>query len=200
MLSGETAIGAWPVEAVEAMAEIARAAEVPDAGAVPDVASPSAARRLHGRRGAHGRGDGPRRRTRRALVVYTESGRTARLVSKNPLSIPVLAFTSHETVRQKLTLLRDVTSFRVPQARSVEAMIRAGDAVLSRLPRLAGAVVVEISGAAPAAGATNTVRVRRVPAPEASPPGAGRERRHRRRLGTPRGAISRSSPSISSGS
>jgi hypothetical protein len=42
-------------------------------------------------------------------------------------------------------------------------MVRAGDAVLSRLPGLAGAVVVEISGAAPAAGATNTVRVRRVP-------------------------------------
>jgi pyruvate kinase len=97
------------------------------------------------------------------MVVYTESGRTARLVSKNPLSIPVLAFTSRETVRQKLTLLRDVTSFRVPPARSVEAMVRAGDAVLSRLPHLAGAVVVEISGAAPAEGATNTLRVRRLP-------------------------------------
>jgi hypothetical protein len=42
-------------------------------------------------------------------------------------------------------------------------MVRAGDAVLSRLPHLAGAVVVEISGAAPAEGATNTLRVRRVP-------------------------------------
>jgi pyruvate kinase len=162
MLSGETAVGAWPVEAVEAMAEIARAAEVPEAGTVPDMASPppsgdfsavvarTAAKMA---REAHAA----------AMVVYTESGRTARFVSKNPLSIPVLAFTSHETVRQKLALLRDVTSFRVPQARSVEAMVRAGDAVLSRLPGLAGAVVVEISGAARAAGATNTVRVRRVP-------------------------------------
>ncbi len=162
MLSGETAVGAWPVEAVEAMAEIARAAEVPEAGTVPDVASPPppgdfsavVARSAAGMaREAHAA----------AMVVYTESGRTARFASKNPLSIPVLAFTSHETVRQKLALLRDVTSFRVPQARSVEAMVRAGDAVLSRLPGLAGAVVVEISGAAPAAGATNTVRVRRVP-------------------------------------
>jgi pyruvate kinase len=163
MLSGETAIGAWAVEAVEAMAEIAGAAEVPEAGAVPDVAcllpptgdfSAVASRTAAGMaREAHAA----------AMVVYTESGRTARLVSKTPLSIPVLAFTAHETVRQKLTLLRDVASFRVPLARSVEAMVRAGDAVLSRLPHLAGAVVVEISGAAPAAGATNTVRVRRVP-------------------------------------
>jgi len=161
MLSGETAIGAWPVEAVEAMAEIARAAEAPDAGAVPNVASPLppgdfssvvACTAAEMAREAHAA----------AMVVYTESGRTARFVSKNPLSIPVLAFTSHETVRQKLSLLRDVTSFRVPQARTVEAMIQAGDAVLSRLPHLAGAVVVEISGAAPAAGATNTVRVRRL--------------------------------------
>ena len=35
MLSGETAIGAWPVEAVKAMAEIACAAEVPEAGDEP---------------------------------------------------------------------------------------------------------------------------------------------------------------------
>jgi len=162
MLSGETAVGAWPVKAVEVMAEIAREAEVPDAGYVVgaaslppagDFAAVVARTAAAMARDAHAA----------AMVVYTESGRTARLVSKNPLSIPVLAFTSRETVRQKLTLLRDVTSFRVPPARSVEAMIRAGDAVLSRLPHLAGEVVVEISGAAPAAGATNTIRVRRLP-------------------------------------
>ncbi|MGZ5427009.1 MAG: pyruvate kinase alpha/beta domain-containing protein, partial [Thermoanaerobaculia bacterium] len=151
-----------PVEAVEAMAEIARAAEVPEAGAVPDVAPPPPAGDFSAvvARTAAGMA---REAHAAAMVVYTESGRTARFVSKTPLSIPVLALTSHEAVRQKLALLRDVTSFRVPQARSVEAMIRAGDAVLSRLPGLAGAVVVEISGAVPAAGATNTVRIRRVP-------------------------------------
>ncbi len=161
MLSGETAVGAWPVEAVEAMAEIACAAEVPEVGAQPDVVSlspPGDFSAVVARTAA-----GMAREARAAaMIVYTESGRTARFVSKNPLSVPVFAFTAHETVRQKLTLLRDVKSFRVPPAHSVEAMIRAGDALLSRLPGLAGAVVVEISGAAPAAGATNTVRVRRV--------------------------------------
>jgi pyruvate kinase len=162
MLSGETAVGAWPVEAVKAMDEIAREAEAPDAGVVREDAPrpPAGDFAAVVARTAAGMARDARAA---AMVVYTESGRTARLVSKNPLAIPVLAFTSRERVRQKLTLLRDVRSFRVPPARSVEAMIRAGDAVLSRLPDLAGAVVVEISGAAPAAGATNTVRVRRLP-------------------------------------
>ena len=162
MLSGETAVGAWPLEAVESMAEIARAAELPEAGAVPGVVS-LAPQGDFSAVVACTAAEMARESHAAAMIVYTESGRTARFVSKNPLFIPVLAFTSHETVRQKLTLLRDVTSFRVPAARSVEAMVRAGDAVLSRLPGLRGAVVVEISGAAPAAGATNTVRVRRVP-------------------------------------
>jgi pyruvate kinase len=162
MLSGETAVGAWPVEAVEAMAEIARAAEVPEGGAVPDAVAPPPPGDFSAVVACTA-AEMARQACAAAMVVYTESGRTARFVSKNPLSIPVLAFTAHEAVRQKLSLLRDVTSFRVPFARSVEAMIRAGDAVLSRLPDLAGAVVVEISGAAPTAGATNTVRVRRVP-------------------------------------
>jgi pyruvate kinase len=162
MLSGETAVGAWPVEAVKAMAEIAREAEVPEAGFVrEDVSRPPAGD--FAAVVAHTAAGMARDAHAAAMVVYTESGRTARLVSKNPLSIPVLAFTSKERVRQKLTLLRDVTSFRVSETRSVEALIRAGDAVLSRLPGLAGAVVVEISGTAHAEGATNTVRVRRLP-------------------------------------
>ncbi len=163
MLSGETAVGAWPVEAVEAMAEIACAAEVPEAGTEADAACLPPPTGDFSAVVARAAAEMARDAHAAAMVVYTESGRTARFASKNPLSIPVLAFTSHESVRQKLALLRDVTSFRVREARSVEAMIRAGDAVLSRLPGLAGAVVVEISGAAPAAGATNTLRVRRVP-------------------------------------
>ncbi len=162
MLSGETAVGAWPVEAVTAMAEIARQAEVPDAGFVREGVCPPPADDFAAVV-AHTAAAMARDARAAAMVVYTESGRTARLASKNSLSIPVYALTSQEQVRQKLTLLRDVISFRVPETRSVEALIRAGDAVLCRLSGLAGAVVVEISGTALAEGATNTVRVRRLP-------------------------------------
>jgi pyruvate kinase len=164
MLSGETAVGAHPVEAVRAMAEIASTAEVPDesdapsrplfeekAGDYPAVVAAVAA-------GAARLG------CAKALVVYTELGRTARLASKMPLSIPLFVFTPREEVRRRMTVLRDVVSFRIPESHTVEQMIRAGDRVLLRQEGLAGETVVEVSGSARAEGATNAVRIRRLPA------------------------------------
>ncbi|MFN7987255.1 MAG: pyruvate kinase [Thermoanaerobaculia bacterium] len=160
MLSGETAVGAYPVEAVRAMDEIARVAEtqraVPleipereDLGqdhtpVVCDVAVVAA-----------------RRSGARALVVYTASGRTARLLSKGVVKIPIVAITSSEEVRRRLTLLRNVVSYLIPPSASVEEMIASGDRVL-RAHALTAATVVEVSGAAALEGATNTVRVRTI--------------------------------------
>ncbi|HUM03598.1 MAG TPA: pyruvate kinase [Thermoanaerobaculia bacterium] len=160
MLSGETAVGRFPLEAVRTMAEIARTAERSDeapprawAGRTADVAAAVAEAAAAAARAA----------AADAIVVYTESGRTARLVSKLGLRVPIVAFSPDDRVRRKMSLLADVVSFRIPRVRSVEAMLRAGDRILSRLPALSGATVVEVSGAARAEGATNTVRIRRVP-------------------------------------
>ena len=160
MLSGETAVGAYPVEAVRTMDEIARVAEaqrsVPleipereDRGedhtpVVCDVAVVAA-----------------RRSGAKAMVVYTASGRTARLLSKGVSRIPIVAITSSEEVRRRLTLLRNVVSYRIPPSSSVEEMIASGDRVL-REHALTSATVVEVSGAAALEGATNTVRIRTI--------------------------------------
>ena len=72
---------------------------------------------------------------------------------------PIVAITSSEEVRRRLTILRNVASFRIPDSASVEEMVASGDAVL-RGHGLAGATVVEVSGAAALEGATNTVRIR----------------------------------------
>ncbi len=162
MLSGETAIGAFPVEAVRAMGEIARVAEAPDAAAAPAVL-PSPAAGDFTAVVARAAAEAARLAGASALVVHTESGRTARLASKSALPLPIVAFTPRESVRRKLTLLRDVVSFRVPKSRTVEERIRAADALLAKVPRLRGATIVEVSGASPSAGATNVVRLRRLP-------------------------------------
>ncbi len=97
-----------------------------------------------------------RRAGAQAMVVYTASGRTARLLSKEDSRIPIVAITNSEEVRRRLTLLRNVVSYCIPASSSVEGMIASGDAVL-RAHGLAEATVVEVSGAAAIEGATNTV-------------------------------------------
>ena len=110
MLSEETAVGRYPVEAVEVMDRIARATE-PDLPygdwlfgrtdqATQDVADSVA-------QGAVG---AVYRLGLAALVVPTMSGRTARLVSAHRPQVPVLAISPRiETVR-RLSLLFGVTA------------------------------------------------------------------------------------------
>jgi pyruvate kinase len=102
MLSGETARGRHPVETVRVMDRIVRAAEGeamwPEAGPRPErdsiaeavcaaAASASAATQAS------------------VLAVLTESGATARLVSKQRPSATIVAFTPHEPVLQRMALL-----------------------------------------------------------------------------------------------
>jgi pyruvate kinase len=160
MLSGETAMGKFPEEAVRTMADIAMTAELPDssdsppkaripAGDFSSIVADAAVRAAASAQAA-------------AIVVYTESGRTARLVSKAHLPIPVFAITTSDHVRRRMTILRNVFSGKIARARSVEEMLRAGDEVLAKIALLQGRTIVEVSGAAYAEGATNTVRVRLV--------------------------------------
>jgi pyruvate kinase len=165
MLSGETAVGKFPVEAVRTMAEIARTAERTEERAGPfsgPLAGSGGTAMAVTMAVAAAAAAAARAAGAAAIVVYTESGRTARLVSKLGLGIPIVAFSPDERVRRKMTLLSDVVSFRIPRERSVEAMLRAGNRFLSRVPVLSGRTVVEVSGAARAEGATNTVRIRRI--------------------------------------
>ncbi len=110
MLSEETAVGQHPVEAVRVMDRIARATE-PDLRygewlftrtdqATQDVADSVA-------QGAVG---AVYRLGLRALVVPTNSGRTARLVSAHRPDVPVLAISPYIATVRRLNLLFGVTA------------------------------------------------------------------------------------------
>lgn len=123
MLSGETAIGAYPVRSVETMARIILDAEAHtmEWGFTPGqeerstfddaVATTQAARDLAQDRGA------------RAVSVFTRSGRTAMLMSKARPSVPILAFTPERKTYNRMALFWGVQPYLIPMADSVEAMI-----------------------------------------------------------------------------
>jgi pyruvate kinase len=103
MLSGETAIGAYPVLAAEAAVGIARACEQRGGALLPP--------------GAHGPADGDGDALAVAAVALTEAdpgivaiacftrtGRTARAVSKLRPKVPVIAFASEASVVRRLAV------------------------------------------------------------------------------------------------
>jgi pyruvate kinase len=125
MLSGETATGKYPIQAVEMMSAIVLQAEshmavwgrwrgVIEAGASEDDTFylTMAANEL-----AHDRNVS-------ALAAFTESGRTARVLSKTRPGVPILAFTPNEETQQRMNLYWGVTPYLVPRADSIEDMLR----------------------------------------------------------------------------
>ena len=107
MLSAETAAGAYPVKAVEAMARICLGAERQfqidtDFNASPrnleraDQAIAMATMFLSQHVGV------------RAIVAMTESGGTARYLSRFRAKAPVFAVTRHDGARRQMALMRDV--------------------------------------------------------------------------------------------
>jgi pyruvate kinase len=148
MLSGETAAGKYPVQAVQMMEAIICQAEehMEQWGHWKGEPSPQfqgddtyymtlAARAL-----AHDRNVA-------AIVVFTTSGRTAQMLSKTRPGVPILAFSTLEKTRNQMALYWGVTSYTVPMANSIEMMIAEVDAVMVSHARIhPGQQVVLICG------------------------------------------------------
>ncbi len=107
MLSQESAAGSWPVKAVEAMARICVGAEKQF---VADTDFEAA------RRGLERADQAIAMATMflsehigvRGVVAMTESGGTARFLSRFRSSVPIFAFSRHGPARRKMALMRDV--------------------------------------------------------------------------------------------
>jgi pyruvate kinase len=123
MLSGETAIGEYPIATVETMDRIIRDAEshapqwscvLAEEDLITDddaVATTQAARAL------------ARDRDVAAIAVFTRSGRTARLMSYTRPRVPIVAFTPEAKTFHQLSLAWGVIPRLVKKANSVEEMI-----------------------------------------------------------------------------
>jgi pyruvate kinase len=147
MLSGETAAGRYPLESVSMMSSIIMTAEANyakwgDITFETEMAEQSdpvsitrAAREL------------AKDRNVAAIVVFTQSGRTARLMSKTRPDVPILAFTPELCTYQQMSLYWGVTPLLVPYADTLEMMIKHVETAIATTTRLKkGQQVILISG------------------------------------------------------
>lgn len=124
MLSGETAIGKHPIATVQTMSQIIEITEkhlneqdfrrrrlkgrqLPFEDAVSD-ATPYLADAINAR----------------VIVAFTQSGATARLISKCRTSIPVIAFTPHEDIRCRMSLYWGVIPLVMPFIGHVDDLVQ----------------------------------------------------------------------------
>ena len=120
MLSGETAVGEYPIEAVAYMDRIARAVEpslgyrhqLPGAAEEPTVgeAVSNAACDLAEAIGA------------KAMLVPTFTGRTASAVSRLRPRRPIVGLTHHQWALQQMALEWGVTPLKIPEGGDVEEL------------------------------------------------------------------------------
>ena len=164
MLSAETATGRYPVEAVEVMARIAERAE-------RDVLGDPARRRRPERVGAtfaeamsdaasgaaHALGA-------RAIVAFTQSGFSARLISQARPDVPIIALTPFVEVQRRLALSWGVSSRLIRKVQTTDEMIEEIEATLLGDGSVAsGDLLVIISGSPMwVAGTTNLLKLHRV--------------------------------------
>jgi pyruvate kinase len=171
MLSGETASGRYPRETVAMMARIILEAEASIAQLPP---APRRRREEHRysvaeticESIAHAAEDLPMR----AIAVFTESGNTARMLSKHRPKVCIYAFSRKPEVCNRMNALWGVHPVHKEEWESAEAMLRTAEKEL--LPKgllHAGDVLGLVAGTRLTSGATNFMRLHTVGESERAP-------------------------------
>jgi pyruvate kinase len=163
MLSGETSVGDHPVHTVETMARIIAATE----GHALDDADSGRFTTIdwdpHTRGGviAKAAAEVAERVGAKYVVAFTQSGDSAKRLSRMRGAIPTLAFTPENRVRSQLSLSWGVETFRTQPVEHTDQMVRQVDEQLLQIGRVEeGDLVVIVAGSPPGIpGSTNALRI-----------------------------------------
>mgnify|MGYP000614964608 FL=1 len=115
MLSAETAVGHYPVEVVQVMDRIVRAAEVETGPGFVRRASPDNRRLTFEEAICLSASSAAAATGAHAIVAFSERGTTARLVSKQRPAAPIIGFTPFEPIRRRMALYWGVMPHTMPQ-------------------------------------------------------------------------------------
>jgi pyruvate kinase len=183
MLSGETASGRYPREAVAMMVRIILEAEA-SIGQLPNA--PRRRREEHQysvaeticESIAHAAEDLPMR----AIAVFTESGNTARMLSKHRPKVCIYAFSRKPEVCNRMNALWGVHPVHKEIWESAEEMLRtAEDELLPKGLLRPGDVLGLVAGTKLTSGATNFMRLHTVEESDSGRSNSGRSKVRRRR-------------------
>ena len=161
MLSGETSVGAYPIEAVETMARIIESTEAHE---LHNMAAVDWEPVTRGGIIAKVAAEVAERVQAKYLVAFTQSGDSARRLARYRGNIPVLAFTTENEVRSQLSLTWGVETFLMGPVEHTDEMVREVDEQLLQIGRVQeGDYVVIIAGSPPGIpGSTNALRIHRM--------------------------------------
>jgi pyruvate kinase len=161
MLSGETSVGEFPIEAVETMARIIESTE--DHGLARMAAIDW---QPHTRGGviAKAAAEVAERIGAKYLVAFSVSGDTPKRLSRYRSVVPVLAFTPEAVVRSQLALTWGIETFLGPLVDHTDEMVLQVDKALLKIGRVKeGDEVVIVAGSPPGIpGSTNALRIHRM--------------------------------------
>jgi pyruvate kinase len=152
MLSGETAIGDYPVEAVRTMTDILR-------HAITDVTSwrqPAPVVAGEAEAVVHAATHLAEQVHAAAILVLTRSGRTAHLVARERPSVPILAVSNNDLVRRQLALLWGVQPFLLRYRSNTDAMLDDTQRFLVARGVLSPGDRIVVTGAAPVTARSRT--------------------------------------------
>ncbi len=161
MLSGETSIGEYPIEAVRTMARIIENTEENGGDRIAPMTSAPHTRSGVITKAAAEIGE---MIECKYLVTFTQSGDTARRMSRLRSPIPLLAFTPLEETRNSLALTWGVHTYKVPSVSHTDDMVQQVDYHLqdSGLAERGDRVVI-VAGMPPGTpGSTNSIRVHKI--------------------------------------
>ncbi|HRP99609.1 MAG TPA: pyruvate kinase [Terrimesophilobacter sp.] len=161
MLSGETSVGEFPVITVQTMARIIASTEDHGLERIPPLGTKP---RTLGGAMTLAAAEVAEFVEAKFVCVFTESGDSARRMSRLRTKIPVIAFTPELGTRRRMALTWGIRSFLVDRVTHTDAMYKqVDDILLAREFAEVGDKVVVISGSPPGIpGSTNDVRVHRI--------------------------------------
>jgi pyruvate kinase len=161
MLSGETSVGEHAIGAVQTMSRILSSAEE---HGLDHMAAIDWQPRTRGGVIAKAAAEVAERVGAKYLVAFTQSGDSARRLSRYRGPIPILAFTPEARVRSQLSLTWGVETFKTVSVEHTDQMVRQVDEQLLQIGRVKeGDLVVIIAGSPPGIpGSTNALRIHRM--------------------------------------